>query len=161
MGKKRVLRVAIPVVLTMVIIIVNIVAISVWNERRVKTGEWWVNLSEEQIREELVSKLVWLNECTGEIYYGEDGLTWGFNIDGNYGGLKLVENPYNVYLGTATFTAPDRGIENTSPISEYEITWAIPNGEYYGDVRSITFEDKIEIEEPDSKEPADIQFIWG
>lgn len=58
---------------------------------------WWVNLSDEQLKKTLIDSLVWFNEVENKYYYGIENLSYGWNEEHQYfGGLVLQENPYHI-----------------------------------------------------------------
>ena len=69
--------------------------------------DWWASLSNQGIKDKVISSLIWKNEWTGVTYHGLDGLTYGFNIeDKAYGGLVLLENPYNAQIDFGFYGGP-------------------------------------------------------
>lgn len=68
------------------------------SEKAINENEnWWVNLSDEQLKKTLIDSLVWLNEVENEYYYGIENLSYGWNEEHQYfGGLVLQENPYHI-----------------------------------------------------------------
>lgn len=73
-------------------------------EREEFDYSWWMNLDDNEIKKTVLNSLVWKNEFTNQSIRGVQGLKFGFNIDDwAYGGLKLVENPYNVQFSGYQF----------------------------------------------------------
>lgn len=62
------------------------------------SGDWYESLSKEEVLSEVLSKTVWTNVVTGDVFHGVDGLRFAFKDadTGAMGGLRLVSNPYGV-----------------------------------------------------------------
>ena len=90
-----------------------------------KEVEWWASLSDLEIRDTVISSLVWKNEWSNAMYYGIQGVTYGFNVENKaYGGLLLVKNPYNVQMDFGFYGGPYCQTDATT----FSLYWQAPKG---------------------------------
>ena len=65
---------------------------------------WYQDKQDEEIKKIVLESLHWYNEWQEESYQGIENLNYGFNNEGwAYGGLVLIDNPYELIIGGYQF----------------------------------------------------------